>query len=77
MRSGPPSSPMQHVLSIVLGFVRMVRSDNSEVTFMAGRMALVGGDDFRSGCEETDSEILKATAKSRPRVLIIPTAAAT
>ena len=42
---------------------------------MAGRMALVGGDEFRSGCEEMDSEILKATGKSRPRVLIIPTAA--
>ena len=38
-------------------------------------MALVGGDEFRSGCEEMDSEILKATGKSRPRVLIIPTAA--
>ena len=42
---------------------------------MAGRMALVGGDEFRSGCEEMDSEILKATGRSRPRVLIIPTAA--
>ena len=42
---------------------------------MVGRMALVGGDEFRRGCEEMDSEILKATGKSRPRVLIIPTAA--
>ena len=43
---------------------------------MAGMMALVGGDEFRSGGEEMDSEILKATGKPRPKVLIIPTAAA-
>jgi cyanophycinase len=41
-----------------------------------GRLALVGGDEFRSGCESMDAAILAATGKSRPVVLIVPTAAA-
>ena len=40
------------------------------------RLALVGGDEFRSGCEEMDRAILDATVKSEPVVLIVPTAAA-
>ena len=43
---------------------------------MAGRIALVGGDEFREGCESMDEAILTATGKSAPTVLIIPTAAA-
>ncbi len=43
---------------------------------MNGRLALVGGDEFRSGCESMDAAILAATGKSRPVVLIVPTAAA-
>ena len=43
---------------------------------MSGRLALVGGDEFRSGCESMDAAILAATGKPRPMVLIVPTAAA-
>ena len=43
---------------------------------MNGRLALVGGDEFRSGCESMDAAILAATGKPRPVVLIVPTAAA-
>ena len=43
---------------------------------MAGLIALVGGDEFLAGCEEMDRAILDATGAERPRVLILPTAAA-
>ena len=43
---------------------------------MAGRIALVGGDEFREGCEGMDETILAATGRQTPVVLIIPTAAA-
>lgn len=43
---------------------------------MAGPIALVGGDEFRDGCEPMDREILAAAEASRPKVLIVPTAAA-
>ncbi len=43
---------------------------------MAGRLLLVGGDEFRPGCEEMDATVLRATGKSRPSVVILPTAAA-
>ncbi len=43
---------------------------------MKGRLALVGGDEFRSGCDSMDAAILAATGKSNPVVLIVPTAAA-
>ena len=43
---------------------------------MNGRLTLVGGDEFRSGCEAMDAAILAATGKSSPVVLIVPTAAA-
>ena len=40
-----------------------------------GMVALVGGDEFRPGCEDMDRAILEATSTPRPRVLIVPTAA--
>ena len=43
---------------------------------MAGPIALVGGDEFRPGCEPMDREILASARVSRPKVLIVPTAAA-
>ena len=43
---------------------------------MSGRLALVGGDEFRSGCESMDAAILAATGSANPVVLIVPTAAA-
>ena len=43
---------------------------------MLGKLALVGGDEFRRGCESMDEAILRATGKSSPVVLIVPTAAA-
>ena len=41
-----------------------------------GPIALVGGDEFRDGCEPMDRAILAATGAARPKVLIVPTAAA-
>ena len=43
---------------------------------MTGRIALAGGDEFRTGCEPMDKAILTATGKPTPVALIIPTAAA-
>ena len=40
------------------------------------KIALVGGDEFRRGCEMMDAAILEATGARRPRVSIVPTAAA-
>ncbi len=42
---------------------------------MAGAIVLMGGDEFRSGCEEMDRDILSSTGKDNPRVIIVPTAA--
>lgn len=39
-------------------------------------IGLVGGDEFRPGCEEMDNAILKATGEKRPSLLVIPMAAA-
>ena len=44
---------------------------------MAGAIALVGGNEFRPGCEEMDSAILKAAGEAPVKVLILPTAAVT
>ncbi len=41
-----------------------------------GLIALVGGDEFRAGCEPMDREILAVAGATRPKVLIVPTAAA-
>ena len=43
---------------------------------MNGPLALVGGDEFRPGCEELDRAMLAATGVERPVVLVLPTAAA-
>lgn len=43
---------------------------------MNGRLALVGGDEFREGCEIMDAAIIAAAGKASPVALIIPTAAA-
>jgi cyanophycinase len=43
---------------------------------MAGDIALVGGNEFRVGCEGMDREILRASGQNPARVLVVPTAAA-
>ena len=43
---------------------------------MAGLIALVGGDEFRLGCEDMDRAILGSTGLAEPELLVIPTAAA-
>ncbi len=43
---------------------------------MTGRIALVGGGEFRLGCEPMDRALLDAVDADRPRVVILPTAAA-
>ena len=43
---------------------------------MAGVIALVGGDEFRPGCEPMDRAILDAAGVESPVLLVIPTAAA-
>ena len=44
---------------------------------MAGQICLVGGEEFRTGCEDMDREIMEASGQSPARVLVIPTAAVT
>ena len=44
---------------------------------MIGDIALVGGEEFRTGCEEMDLEIMKSCGQDPANVLIIPTAAVT
>lgn len=44
---------------------------------MPGQMCLVGGEEFRAGCEEMDQEIMRASGHSPARVVVIPTAAVT
>ena len=46
---------------------------------MPGQMCLVGGEEFRSGCEEMDQEIMRASkmGQNSARVVVIPTAAVT
>ena len=44
---------------------------------MDGDFALVGGEEFRNGCEDMDREIMRASGGSPSTVLIIPTAAVT
>ena len=44
---------------------------------MAGQICLVGGEEFRAGCEDMDREIMEASGQSPARVLVIPTAAVT
>ena len=50
---------------------------------MSGTIALVGGDEFRVGCEDMDREVMRASGRHSPEkgnpasVIIIPTAAVT
>ena len=44
---------------------------------MAGIYGLVGGEEFRLGCEEMDREIMRASGQDPARVVVIPTAAVT
>ena len=44
---------------------------------MPGLICLVGGEEFRAGCEEMDQEIMRASGQSPARVVVIPTAAVT
>ncbi len=44
---------------------------------MAGQICLVGGEEFRTGCEEMDRQIMQAAVQTPTRVLVIPTAAVT
>ena len=44
---------------------------------MAGTIALVGGNEFRVGCEGMDREVMRASGKETASVIIIPTAAVT
>ena len=44
---------------------------------MPGEIALVGGDEFRIGCEEMDREIMRASGQVPAKVLVVPTAAVT
>ena len=44
---------------------------------MPGQIALVGGEEFRTGCEEMDREIMRATGKDPAKVVVVPTAAVT
>ncbi|MCY3543649.1 MAG: Type 1 glutamine amidotransferase-like domain-containing protein [Chloroflexi bacterium] len=43
---------------------------------MAGKIALVGGDEFQVSCRQMDNELVNATGHVQPRVLIVPTATA-
>ena len=44
---------------------------------MAGEIGLVGGEEFRPGCEGMDQEIMRSSGQDPAQVLIIPTAAVT
>jgi cyanophycinase-like exopeptidase len=44
---------------------------------MPGQICLVGGEEFRVGCEEMDREIMAASGGGPARVVVIPTAAVT
>ncbi len=44
---------------------------------MPGDIGLVGGEEFRVGCEDMDREIIRASGQDPARVVIIPTAAVT
>ena len=44
---------------------------------MPGEIALVGGDEFRTGCEGMDLEIMRVSGQDPATVLVVPTAAVT
>ena len=41
---------------------------------MPGQIGLAGGEEFRTGCEDMDREIMRASGQSPAKVLIVPTA---
>ncbi|MQF94786.1 MAG: hypothetical protein FI731_03835 [SAR202 cluster bacterium] len=43
---------------------------------MSGQIALVGGDEFRTGCEDMDRRIMAASGKDPAKVVVVPTATA-
>ena len=44
---------------------------------MSGQIALVGGGEFRTGCEDMDRRIMAASGKDPAKVVVVPTATAT
>jgi cyanophycinase len=44
---------------------------------MSGQIALVGGEEFRVGCEEMDRDIMHASGSDPAKVVVVPTAAVT
>ena len=44
---------------------------------MPGTIALIGGEEFRVGCEGMDRDVMAASGKDPARVIIVPTAAVT
>ena len=44
---------------------------------MPGQIGLVGGDEFRTGCEDMDREIMRVSGNDPAKVVVIPTAAVT
>ena len=44
---------------------------------MSGQIALVGGDEFRPGCEDMDEKIMRASGNDPAKVVVVPTAAVT
>ena len=44
---------------------------------MPGQIALVGGEEFRPGCEEMDEKIMRASGRDPAKVVVVPTAAVT
>ena len=44
---------------------------------MPGDIGLVGGEEFRVGCEDMDREIMRVSGQQPSRVLVLPTAAVT
>jgi cyanophycinase len=44
---------------------------------MAGDIGLVGGEEFRVGCEDMDREIMRVSGQQPAQVLVLPTAAVT
>ena len=45
-------------------------------TEISGKIVLVGGDEFTQGCELMDSALLEMLSPNKPRITVIPTAAA-
>ena len=44
---------------------------------MPGQIALVGGDEFRLGCEDMDREIMRVSGQDPAKIVVVPTAAVT